>query len=111
MAKKKNTIPSGFDDILGNIYSNAEEGGGVTDIDDLLEPNVPLVEEEKTDDVPPVKDPEDGKTADQNDDPNAHDDDTKVPEQIDNPEPPVDVPPVEEPKTEEEPTDADVIEA
>ena len=111
MAKKKNTIPSGFDDILGNIYSNAEEGGGVTDIDDLLEPNVPLVEEEKIDDVPPVKDPEDGKTADQNDDPNAHDDDTKVPEQIDNPEPPVDAPPVEEPKTEEEPTDADVIEA
>ena len=110
MAKKKNTIPSGFDDILGNIYSNAEEGGGVTDIDDLLEPNVPLVEEEKIDDVPPVKDPEDGKTADQ-DDPNAHEDDTKVPEQIDNPEPPVDVPPVEEPKNNEEPTDADIIEA
>jgi len=43
--KKKNTIPSGFDDILGNIYSNAEEGGGVTNIDELMEPNVPLVEE------------------------------------------------------------------
>ena len=110
MAKKKNTIPSGFDDILGNIYSNAEEGGGVTDIDELLEPNVPLVEEEKTDDVPPVKDPEDGKTADQ-DDPNAHEDVTKVPEHIDNPEPPVNEPPVEEPKTDEDPTEADVIEA
>ena len=61
--KKKNTIPSGFDDILGNIYSNAEEGGGVTNIDELMEPNVPLVEEQ-IDEEPPVKDPEDGKTAD-----------------------------------------------
>jgi len=112
MAKKKNTIPSGFDDILGNIYSNAEEGGGVTDIDDLLEPNVPLVEEEKTDDVPPVKDPEDGKTADPTKDPNAHDDNSPEPDpaQITNPEPPVE-PTVEEPVTEPEPTDADLIEA
>ena len=111
MAKKKNTIPSGFDDILGNIYSNAEEGGGITDIDELLEPDVPLVEEEKTNDVPPVKDPEDGKTADPNDDPNAHEDVTKVPEHIDNPEPPVNEPPVEEPKIDEDPTEADIIEA
>lgn len=103
--KKKNTIPSGFDDILGQVYSNAEEGGGVTNIDDLMEPNVPLVEEDDNNE-PPVKDPEDGKTADQNDDPNAHEDDTEPPVQVNNPEPPA-----EEPTDNNEPTDADVIEA
>jgi hypothetical protein len=36
MAKKKNTIPSGFDDVLGNIYSNAEQGEGITDMNTLL---------------------------------------------------------------------------
>ena len=105
--KKKNTIPSGFDDILGNIYSNAEEGGGVTIIDD--QPNVPLVEEEEIIE-PPVKDPEDGKNSG-SDDPNAHEDNTDVPPVIENPEPPVETPPVEEPTTEEDPTDADLIEA
>ena len=104
--KKKNTIPSGFDDILGQVYSNAEEGGGVTNIDDLMEPNVPLVEEDDDNNEPPVKDPEDGKTADQNDDPNAHEDNTEPPVQVNNPEPPV-----EEPADNNEPTDADVIEA
>ena len=104
--KKKNTIPSGFDDLLGNIYSNAEEGGGVTNIDDIMEPNVPLVEEEKIEEEPPVKDPEDGVTADQ-DDPSAHEDDTEPPVQVTNPEPPVQEPVNQE----EEPTDADVIEA
>lgn len=104
--KKKNTIPSGFDDILGQVYSNAEEGGGVTNIDDLIEPNVPLVEEDDDNNEPPVKDPEDGKTADQNDDPNAHEDNTEPPVQVNNPEPPV-----EEPADNNEPTDADVIEA
>ena len=108
MAKKKNTIPSGFEDILGNIYSNAEEGGGVTNIDDMMEPNVPL--EDDTINEPPVKDPEDGKTADPNDDPNAHEDATEPPAQVTNPEPPAE-PPVEEPVDNQEPTDADVIEA
>lgn len=108
--KKKNTIPSGFDDILGTIgYSNPEEGGGVTIIED--EPFVPLVEEEEKIE-PPVKDPEDGKTADPTKDPNAHDDDSPEPDpaQITNPEPPVE-PTVVEPPVEEEPTDADLIEA
>lgn len=109
--KKKNTIPSGFDDILGNIYSNAvEDGEGVTIIDD--EPNVPLVEDEPITE-PPVK-PEDGNTADPNDDPNAHEDSTEVPAQVTNPEPPkTEEPPVAEPPITEnnEPTDADVIEA
>ena len=105
--KKKNTIPSEFNDILGSIYSNAEEGGGVTIIED--QPNVPLVDEEEIEKEPPVKDPEDGKTADQ-DDPNAHEDNTEVPP-VNNPEPPINEPPVEEPKDNEEPTDADILEA
>ena len=111
--KKKNTIPSGFDDILGQVYSNAEEGGGVTNIDDLMEPNVPLVEEDDDNNEPPVKDPEDGKTADQNDDPNAHTDTTPEPDpaQVNNPEPPAE-PPVEDPvDNNDDPTDADLIEA
>ena len=110
MAKKKqNTIPSGFEDILGNIYSNAEEGGGITNIDEMMEPNVPL-EEDNNNQEPPVKDPEDGNTADPNDDPNAHEDTTEPPAQVTNPEPPAE-PPVEEPVDNTEPTDADVIEA
>lgn len=39
MAKKKDTIPSGFDDILNNVYSNGEEGEGITNIDDIVEDN------------------------------------------------------------------------
>ena len=107
MAKKKNTIPSGFEDILGNIYSNAEEGEGVTNIDELMEPSTPLVEDDKHDVEPPVNNPEDGNKEDQVDDPNAHEDN--------NPEPPViNEPTVEEPENTEdnvEPTEADVIEA
>ena len=108
--KKKNTIPSGFDDILGNIYSNAEEGGGVTNIDEMMEPNVPLVEEEEKIEPPVNATPEDGDNSG-SDDPNAHEDDTEIPEHIDNPEPPKQEPPVEEPPVEEEPTDADLVEA
>ena len=112
MAKKKNTIPSGFEDILGNIYSNAEQGEGSTDMDTLMEPNVPLVEDDNNDDVPPVNNnPEDGDNQDHNDDdPNAHEDNS--------PEPPANqVPPVTTPEPsvdnqeEEDPTEADVIEA
>lgn len=111
MAKKKNTIPSGFEDILGNIYSNAEQGEGSTDMDTLMEPNVPLVEDDNNDDVPPVNNnPEDGDNQDQIDDPNAHEDNS--------PEPPANqVPPVTTPEPsvdnqdEEDPTEADVIEA
>ena len=109
--KKKNTIPSGFEDILGNIYSNAEEGGGVTIIDD--QPNVPLVEEEEEKIEPPVNvDPEDGNKGG-SDDPNAHEDNADVPPVINNPEPPAE-PPVEDPNQNQEttePTDEDVVEA
>ena len=109
--KKKNTIPSGFEDILGNIYSNAEEGGGVTNIDEMNQLETPLVDENIIEE-PPVQNPEDGKTADLNGDPNAKEDTTpEPPAQVINPEPPVNEPPVEEPPTDEDPTEADVIEA
>ncbi len=106
--KKKNTIPSGFEDILGNIYSNAEEGGGITNIDDLMEPNVPLVEEEDKTEPPVNNNPEDGNEADQDDDPNAHEDDTEIPAQIETPNPAAENDP---PTENNEPTDADMIEA
>ena len=108
--KKKNTIPSDFENLLGSIgYSNPEEGGGVTVIED--EPFVPLVEDNNNNNEPPVnKDPEDGKNSG-SDDPNAHEDTTEIPEHIDNPEPSVNEPPVEEQENDPEPTDADVIEA
>ena len=112
MAKKKNTIPSGFEDILGNIYSNAEQGEGSTDMDTLMEPNVPLVEDDKDDDVPPVNNnPEDGDKQDQIDDPNAHEDNS--PEPPANQVPPVTTPepPVDNQDDDTDPTEADVIEA
>ena len=55
--KRKQSIPSGFEDILGGIYSNAEQGGGVTDIDSLTEtdpiPPTPPVDNDKNTKEPP----------------------------------------------------------
>lgn len=109
--KKKNTIPSGFEDVLGSIYSNAEGQEGVSDMDTLMEPNVPLVDEDDKNE-PPVKNPEDGNTADQ-DDPNAHQDDSVEPDEKQT------VPPVNvdddnkdnNDNKDDEPTEADVLEA
>ena len=113
MAKKKNTIPTEFDNLLGNIYTNAEEGGGVTNLDDI-NPFTDDVDDDKILDEPPVKDPEDGNEPDPNEnDPNAHVDDTPVPPVNNNQEPPTSPaePPVEDPEDNEDPTEADVIEA
>ena len=114
MAKKKNTIPSEFENLLGSIgYSNPEDGGGVTNIDEMTEPEDEFVEDDVNKNVPPVNNPEDGNNSG-SDDPNAHEDNTEIPEHIDNPQPPVNEPPVEDPKPEEnneDPTEADVIEA
>ena len=113
MAKKKNTIPTEFDNLLGNIYTNAEEGEGVTNLDDI-NPFADDVDDDKILDEPPVKDPEDGNEPDPNEkDPNAHVDDTPVPPVNNNQEPPTPPaePPVEDPKDNEDPTEADVIEA
>ena len=107
MAKKKDTIPSGFDDILNNVYSNGEEGEGITNIDDIVEDN--QLEDFKKE-QPPVKDPEDGNDDPNKKDPNVHDDDSPEPP-AQKTEPPVNEPPVEEPIDNEEPTEADVIEA
>ena len=117
MAKKKNTIPSDFDNILGNIYGNAEEGGGVTNIDDMNQFTEQLVEDEKDDDVPPVNNnPEDGDKQDPvtTVDPNAHEDNSPEPPVDKNTVPPVEdntQPPVENNRDNGEPSEADVIEA
>ena len=79
MAKKKSTIPSGFEDVLGNIYSNAEQGEGVTNIDDVLPPDTPLDDEDKKE--PPV-DTEDGKKPDDTPDPAVKEDDSEIPEDV-----------------------------
>ena len=117
MAKKKNTIPSGFEDILGNIYSNAEQGEGITNIDELEELNNSLDDDDDKN-VPPVNNnPEDGDKQDpiQNaQDPNAHEDNSPEPPVNNNPEPPVQEPPVDNNTDQslgEEPTQEDVIEA
>lgn len=113
MARKKNTIPSGFEDILGNIYSNAESTSEVTNVDDMMPYETPIVEDDKTDDEPPVNPTEDGdatKTVATDD--TANDDDSEIPadvqkrmnETLEQPEE------VEE-EDDDEPTDADVIEA
>ena len=109
MGKKKNTIPSGFEDILGSVYSNAEQGEGVTNIDDLENLENPIVEDEIDKNVPPVKDPEDGDNQDPNNqDPNAHEDDSPEPP-VNNP-PVEDTPPAEDPDN-QDPTHEDLIEA
>lgn len=79
MAKKKSTIPSGFEDVLGNIYSNAEQGEGITNIDDVLPPDTPLDDEDKKE--PPV-DTEDGKKTDDTPDPAVKEDDSEIPEDV-----------------------------
>lgn len=81
MAKKKNTIPSGFDDILGNIYSNAEHGEGVTDVDNILTQEDRIPFEDKEEKVPPVEKTEDGEKEDDTQK-DSHEDDSDIPEDI-----------------------------
>ena len=78
MAKKKNTIPSEFDDILGNIYGNGEVGGSVTNID-TLDTQIPLVEDDDTKE-PPVDKTEDGN--DTKDDTSNNDDTSDIPQDV-----------------------------
>ena len=114
MAKKKNTIPSGFDDLLGNIYANV---GGTDEVTDMDRMNT--LEDLDDDDIinnpePPVNKPEDGITVDPNKpDPNAQEDNTPEPPVNNNQEPPVPPvePPVEDPNKPDDPTEEDVIEA
>lgn len=109
MAKKKNNTPSGFDDILGNIYGNSMGQEEVTDVTYMTtDVDTPLEDEE--DNVPPVK-TEDGE--DVVDDPNpAKEDDSDIPEEILNNTPNQEQQTTtEEEHDDDEPSDADVIEA
>lgn len=110
MAKKKNTIPSGFDDILGNIYSNSEEGGGATNVDNLLtgEDKIPFEDDDEKE--PPVKKTEDGNEEDDTQK-DSHEDDSEIPEDIINNNNNTTTETETELEDNTEPSDADVIEA
>lgn len=107
MARKKNTIPSGFDDILGSIYSNAEGSAETTNMDSFETDTIPF-EEDNTQE-PPVN-TEDGNKEDDTQTTSAKEDDSEIPENILN-----QTTTTEETTTETvedtEPTDADVVEA
>ena len=111
MAKKKNTIPSGFDDVLGNIYSNAEQGEGITDMNTLLEGNteLPFEEEEEEKKEPPVNTEDGNKTDDTKD---SHEDNSEIPDDvINNTTTTTEEETTTETEEETEPSDADVVEA
>lgn len=80
MAKKKNTIPNEFNDILGNIYGNADVSGGVTDLDDM-DSTVSFVGDEDNTDEPPVNKTEDGNDT-KDDTSNANDDTSDIPDDV-----------------------------
>jgi hypothetical protein len=112
MAKKKNTIPSGFDDILGNIYSNAEGASEVSNVDDIITDT--LLEEDDDKNEPPVNKTEDGEEVD--DKTTAHEDDSEIPEDIknniDNNTTAVENNTTQtEEEHDDEPSDADIVEA
>ena len=110
MAKKKNNIPSGFDDILGNIYSNAESMEEVTNIDDIPVEDTPL--EDDNEKVPPVEKTEDGEKEDDTQK-DSHEDNSEIPEDIiNNKDNNTETKPEEtEPEDNIEPSEGDVIEA
>lgn len=111
MAKKKNTIPSGFDDVLGNIYSNAEQGEGITDMNTLMQGDteIPFEEEEEEKKEPPVNTEDGNKTDDTQD---SHEDDSEIPDDvINNTTTTTEEETATETEEETEPSDADVVEA
>ena len=79
--KKKNTIPSEFNDILGSIYNNAEEGSSITNVDDELTDNISTLEEEH-DDVPPVNTEDKKNKEDDTIEHSAKDDDSDIPQDV-----------------------------
>jgi len=110
MAKKKNNIPSGFDDILGNIYSNAESMEEVTNIDDIPVEDTPLEDDDEK--VPPVEKTEDGEKEDDTQK-DSHEDNSEIPEDIINNKDNNTETKPEETELEDntEPSEGDVIEA
>ena len=113
MAKKKNTIPSGFDDVLGSIYSNAMgDENGVTDMNTLDSTvEIPLEEEKEDKKEPPVK-TEDGNKEDDTQNSN-HEDDSEIPEDVlkGTETKTTEVETEEHTEDDTEPSDADLIEA
>lgn len=107
--KKKDTIPSGFDNILGNIYSNAEQGEGVTDLDNVPGFEQPLVEDEE-DNEPPVN-TEDGNEQKTDDTKTTEDDSDIPPEVIDRMNDNTEDTTEDDESEEEEISNADVVEA
>lgn len=107
MAKKKNIIPSGFNDVLDNIYSNVEGMNEVTNIDDIVTDDI-LLDDEDDKKEPPVKTEDGDKTTDDTQD--VHDDTSDIPEDIIDKKQTTEV---EETELEDntEPSDGDVIEA
>ena len=111
MAKKKNTIPSGFEDILGNIYSNAEEGESIVNVDDILPPDTPLEDKEDKEE-PPVNTEDGNEEKDDAQDPPANDeDDSEIPEDVLKQNVQTTTVDDEELEDNEEPSDADLVEA
>lgn len=112
MAKKKNTIPSGFDDILGNIYSNSESMEEVTRIDDQFGYTELPLDDEEDKKEPPVEKTEDGNKEDDTQK-DSHEDDSEIPEDIINNDNKTEETEVEDTELEDktEPSEDDVIEA
>lgn len=80
MAKKKNTIPSGFDDILNNVYSNSEQQKETTNMDTIDSAvEIPLEDEENNE--PPVK-TEDGNKEDDTNLSLNNEDNSEIPEEV-----------------------------
>ena len=111
MAKKKNTIPNEFEDVLGSIYSNAEQGEGVTNMNTLLEGDTKITfEEEKEDEKEPPVNTEDGDKTDDTKD--SHEDNSDIPDDvINNTTTTTEEETTTETEEETEPSDADVVEA
>lgn len=82
MAKKKNVIPSGFEDVLGSIYSNSEQHDTVTDMN-TLDTGIDIEDLEDDEKEPPVN-TEDGDKEDDTLDSKAKEDDSDIPDDIDN---------------------------
>lgn len=84
MAKKKNTIPSGFDDILGNIYSNAEQSEGVTDMNTMLDGNAEIPFEDDDKNEPPVNTEDGNNKPDDAQTPpiDEHEDNSEIPQDV-----------------------------
>lgn len=81
MAKKKNTIPSGFEDVLSNIYSNVEDHESITDMNKLDSTVEIPFEEDKEEDEPPVN-AEDGKEKDDAQKTSAKEDESDIPDGV-----------------------------